>query len=179
MTEQNVSIGKTPRAATALLLLALLFASGCSYYVERRIETTGYCDCGECTNWERGCPDFWNKYIAKGPDAGEPYSGLTASGTTPRTPQPGLLSLNSLQRPYMIPFRLLFPWLWVPHDGTIAADTRYYPMGTRMYVPGWGYGRVEDRGGAIKGPRRLDLFFRSHGQAQEWGRRPVKVWIYD
>ena len=30
--------------------------------------------------------------------------------------------------------------------GTIAADTRRYPFGTIMYVPGYGYGRVEDRG---------------------------------
>ena len=35
--------------------------------------------------------------------------------------------------------------------GTIAADTSIYPFGTIMYVPGYGYGRVEDVGSAIKG----------------------------
>ncbi|MFU8780890.1 MAG: hypothetical protein ACNA71_07680, partial [Kiritimatiellia bacterium] len=30
--------------------------------------------------------------------------------------------------------------------GTIAADTRLYPFGTIMYIEGYGYGRVEDRG---------------------------------
>ncbi len=62
--------------------------------------------------------------------------------------------------------------------GTIAADTRLYPFGTIMYVEGYGYGRVEDRGGAIKG-QKLDLFFRTHQQALEWGRqqKSVKVWL--
>lgn len=30
--------------------------------------------------------------------------------------------------------------------GTIAADTSLFPFGTVMHVPGYGYGRVEDRG---------------------------------
>jgi 3D (Asp-Asp-Asp) domain-containing protein len=61
--------------------------------------------------------------------------------------------------------------------GTIAADTRYYPFGTIMYIPDYGWGRVEDIGGAIKG-QHIDLFFPTHRQALEWGRRQknVKVW---
>lgn len=64
--------------------------------------------------------------------------------------------------------------------GTIAADTRRYPFGTIMYIEGYGYGRVEDRGGAIKG-NHIDLFFRSHRQALEWGKqiKRVKVWIME
>ena len=63
------------------------------------------------------------------------------------------------------------------HLGTIAADTSIYPYGTVIYVPGYGYGRVEDTGGAIKG-EHIDLFFRSHEDALIWGRRmkDVKVW---
>jgi len=62
--------------------------------------------------------------------------------------------------------------------GTIAADTSRYPFGTIMYIEGYGYGRVEDRGGAIKG-EHIDLYFRSHKQAREWGRqrKAVKVWM--
>jgi 3D (Asp-Asp-Asp) domain-containing protein len=62
--------------------------------------------------------------------------------------------------------------------GTLAADTRYYPFGTVMYIPGYGYGRVEDRGGAIKG-HKVDLFFRSRKDALKWGRKKkkVKVWL--
>lgn len=61
---------------------------------------------------------------------------------------------------------------------TIAADPRYYPFGTIMKIPGYGTGRVEDTGGDIKGPARIDLFFKSHKQAIDWGRKriPVQVW---
>lgn len=64
------------------------------------------------------------------------------------------------------------------HPGTIAADTRYYPMGTLLYVPGYGYGTVEDRGGAIRGRHRLDLFFPTHQEAQLWGRRKQQVVVF-
>jgi len=61
--------------------------------------------------------------------------------------------------------------------GTIAADTTRYPFGTIMYIPGYGYGRVEDRGSAIKGDH-IDLFFKRHRQALRWGRQQhtVRVW---
>ena len=62
--------------------------------------------------------------------------------------------------------------------GTIAADTRKFPFGTILYIEGYGYGRVEDRGGAVNG-NHIDLFFRSHKQALEWGRQTkrIKVWL--
>jgi len=60
--------------------------------------------------------------------------------------------------------------------GTIAADTNVFPFGTRMKIPGYGWGTVEDRGGAIKGGR-IDLFFKSHKEALEWGRQTVKVQV--
>ena len=173
-------------APVALLLLALFFLllGGCAKtQVGRMMETTAYCGCGSCCSWERGSPgwlylDFWNRYVSRGAAAGRPYSGRTASGTWPEEPREGLFSLDSLQRPWMIPIRtILFPWYLLPGDGTIAADTRHYPFGTRMYVPGYGWGRVEDRGGDIKG-YRLDLFFRSHRDALAWGRAKKKVTVW-
>jgi 3D (Asp-Asp-Asp) domain-containing protein len=78
----------------------------------------------------------------------------------------------------MMPVRMVFfPWLFLPHPGTIAADTDYYPFGTIMWVEGYGKGVVEDRGSAIKGPERLDVFFRSHWKARKWGRQTVPVRI--
>ena len=145
------------------------------------MEVTAYCACGDCCGWERGSwrylkLNFWNRYISKGNRRGESYSGLTAGGTKPHEPRAGLLSIDSLKHPWMIPIRLVFfPWLFMPHDGTIAADTKYYPFNTRIYVPGYGWGVVEDRGSAIKGPRRLDLYFNSHKEALGWGRKNVKV----
>ncbi|RKX39114.1 MAG: hypothetical protein DRP64_14670 [Verrucomicrobia bacterium] len=62
--------------------------------------------------------------------------------------------------------------------GTIAADTSIYPYGTIMHIPGYGYGRVEDTGGAIKG-QHLDLYRPNHWFARHWGNRTkqVKVWL--
>jgi 3D (Asp-Asp-Asp) domain-containing protein len=39
---------------------------------------------------------------------------------------------------------------------TIAADLTVYPIGTVLFIPGYGYGVVADKGSAIKG-NRLDL----------------------
>ncbi len=62
--------------------------------------------------------------------------------------------------------------------GTIAADLSLYPFKTIMYVPGYGYGRVEDCGGGVKGDH-IEVFFGSHSQALNWGRRTrnVKIWL--
>lgn len=62
--------------------------------------------------------------------------------------------------------------------GTLAADTRYYPFGSVMYIPGYGYGIVEDRGGDIKGRKRLDLFFHTHQEARNWGRQKVRAVVF-
>ena len=65
------------------------------------------------------------------------------------------------------------------HRGTAAADTQFYPFGTVLYVPDYGYATVEDRGGAIKGPHRLDLWFPSAREARKWGRRKnVQVTVF-
>jgi len=166
-----------------LLCIALAF-SGCARKpVGRLMEVTAYCGCASCCSWERGSwawlkLDFWNRYVSAGPQKGLPYSGQTASGTDPHEPEPGLFSMDSLYNPWMIPVRtILFPWYLVPQHGTIAADTKYYPFGTRMYVPGYGWGTVEDRGGAIKGEDRIDIFYNSHQEALQWGRRKVHVTI--
>lgn len=62
--------------------------------------------------------------------------------------------------------------------GTLAADTSVFPFGTILYIPGYGYGRVEDRGRDIKG-YRIDVFFRHHSTAEQWGRKRlnVRVWF--
>jgi hypothetical protein len=149
------------------------------------MEVTAYCGCSQCCEWERGSwkylkLDFWNRYVSSGPREGQPYTGRTASGTVPNEPDPGLFSRDSLVHPWMIPVRIvLFPWLLLPEPGTIAADTSYYPFGTELYVPGYGHGVVEDRGSAIKGPHRLDVYFEEHDEARQWGRRRVRVEILD
>jgi 3D (Asp-Asp-Asp) domain-containing protein len=60
--------------------------------------------------------------------------------------------------------------------GTIAADTRKYPYGTKMYVPGYGWGEVHDIGTAIKG-EHIDVFFPDVKDARAWGRQQLDVII--
>ena len=62
--------------------------------------------------------------------------------------------------------------------GIVAVDPRVIPLGTRVYVEGYGPGLAADIGGAIKG-RRIDLCFNSSHQARRWGRKTVRVWIVD
>lgn len=58
--------------------------------------------------------------------------------------------------------------------GVCAADPGVIPLGTVLYVPGYGYAIALDAGGDIKG-NRVDLFFRDKQQALAWGRRTVRV----
>jgi len=58
--------------------------------------------------------------------------------------------------------------------GTVAIDPHLFPMGTRFYVPGYGYGVGTDTGGAIHG-RHIDVAMRSCSSAIAWGRRNIIV----
>nr|WP_246320160.1 3D domain-containing protein [Paenibacillus qinlingensis] len=60
---------------------------------------------------------------------------------------------------------------------TIAADTRVFPLGTVLFIPGYGYGVVADTGSAIKG-KKIDLYFNTKDQVyKEWGKKTVKVFV--
>lgn len=60
--------------------------------------------------------------------------------------------------------------------GIVAVDPNVIPMGTKLYVDGYGEAIAADQGGAIKG-NRIDLFFDSKSEANNWGMRTVKVTI--
>ncbi|MEK3733925.1 MULTISPECIES: 3D domain-containing protein [Paenibacillus] len=58
---------------------------------------------------------------------------------------------------------------------TIAADPSVFPLGSILYIPGYGYGIVADIGSAIKG-RKIDLYFATTEQVyEEWGKKDVEV----
>ncbi len=61
--------------------------------------------------------------------------------------------------------------------GVIAVDPRVIPLGTLMYVEGYGFGIAEDTGGAIKG-NKIDVCIESQRKAMAWGRRKVTVHIF-
>ncbi|WCN38450.1 3D domain-containing protein [Aneurinibacillus uraniidurans] len=62
---------------------------------------------------------------------------------------------------------------------TIAADLSVFPLGTILYVPGYGYGIVADKGSAIKG-HKIDLYFDSKEQVyKEWGKKRTDVYVIE
>ncbi|HPF20510.1 MAG TPA: 3D domain-containing protein [Syntrophomonas sp.] len=63
-----------------------------------------------------------------------------------------------------------------PSVGMVAVDPNVIPMGSRLYIEGYGYARAADTGGAIKG-NTIDLFMESYSQCINWGRRSVKVYV--
>ena len=62
--------------------------------------------------------------------------------------------------------------------GAIAVDPRVIPFGTLMYVEGYGFGIAEDTGSAIKG-NIIDVCIEGRKEALRWGRRQVKVHIFE
>lgn len=65
-----------------------------------------------------------------------------------------------------------------PDLGTIAVNPYYIPYRTRIYVPGYGYGRALDTGAFRnyvnsdgKPVNQLDLWFNSSSEARRWGRK--------
>jgi uncharacterized protein YabE (DUF348 family) len=63
-----------------------------------------------------------------------------------------------------------------PAVGMVAVDPSVIPLGTKLYVEGYGYAWAADTGGAIQGDR-IDLFMEKHAQCAHWGRQTVKVYI--
>ncbi len=62
--------------------------------------------------------------------------------------------------------------------GVIAVDPRVIPLGSRVYVDGYGFALAADTGSAIKGDR-IDVCFATHDEALRWGMRNLKVYIIE
>ncbi|MGD6964758.1 ubiquitin-like domain-containing protein [Fictibacillus phosphorivorans] len=63
-----------------------------------------------------------------------------------------------------------------PNAKVIAVDPSVIPLGSKVYVEGYGYAIASDTGGAIKG-NKIDVFFSSQSRAESWGRKSVKIRI--
>ena len=59
-------------------------------------------------------------------------------------------------------------------SGVVAVDPTIIPLGTSMYVPGYGEAVAADVGTAVKG-LVIDLWFATLAEARAWGRRTVTV----
>jgi len=71
-------------------------------------------------------------------------------------------------------------WTKMQGDGRarhgIAVDPRLIPLGSHLWVPGYGHAIADDTGGRIKG-HRIDLRVQEHDEMNDWGVRPVRVYV--
>ena len=65
-----------------------------------------------------------------------------------------------------------------PNVKVIAVDPSVIPLGTKVYVEGYGYAIAADTGSAING-YKIDVFFSSKSEAYRWGRKRVKIKVLD
>ncbi|WP_010532290.1 3D domain-containing protein [Lentibacillus jeotgali] len=90
-------------------------------------------------------------------------AGVESTGKTPDHPQYGIT----------------YSGVKVQRDlySTIAADLDVFPIGTILYIPGYGYGVVADIGSAING-NQIDLYYETVEDVyNEWGKKEVEVYI--
>ena len=69
-----------------------------------------------------------------------------------------------------------------PKRGTIAADPERIPYGTKLYIPEYGYGIVEDTGGALRKDKdniRIDVYMDTYEEAIEWGKKEMTIYIIE
>lgn len=60
----------------------------------------------------------------------------------------------------------------------IAVDPSVIPLGSKVYVEGYGYAIAGDTGGAIKG-NKIDLYMQHHSDAVAFGRQKLKITILE
>ena len=116
----------------------------CRKTIEVKMKVTAYCSCPKCTGWKRSFRSCFMPVYSSGPLKGKRKKVGITSDGTKA------------------------------HKGVIAADITLYPYGTKMYIPGYGWGEVHDTGSAIKG-NHIDIFFDKHNEAMRWGVKTLKV----
>jgi 3D (Asp-Asp-Asp) domain-containing protein len=65
-----------------------------------------------------------------------------------------------------------------PAVGTAAVDPKVIPLGTKLYIEGYGPAVALDTGGDIQG-QIIDLYMDSYQECIEWGRRQVEVRVME
>jgi 3D (Asp-Asp-Asp) domain-containing protein len=64
----------------------------------------------------------------------------------------------------------------IPYAKVIAVDPDVIPMGSVVYVPGYGYAVAADTGGGING-NEIDVYMKNYSDAVNWGRKNVNITI--
>ena len=105
----------------------------------------------------------WSKYPKKRVVATGYTAGYESTGKMPGHPSYGITASGVKVK------RDLY--------STIAADTSVFPIGTILFIPGYGYGVVADTGSAIKG-NKIDLYYETVEDVyNQWGKKTVDVYV--
>ncbi|QED49687.1 3D domain-containing protein [Cytobacillus dafuensis] len=64
-----------------------------------------------------------------------------------------------------------------PKAKVISVDPKVIPLGSKVFVPGYGEAIAADTGGAVKG-NKIDVFIPSKQQALQWGNKTIKIKVY-
>ncbi len=105
----------------------------------------------------------WRKYPSRKVIATGYTAGYESTGKKPGHPQYGIT----------------YSGVKVKRDlySTIAADPRTFPIGSILFIPGYGYGVVADTGSAIKG-NKIDLYYETVEDVfNMWGKKEIDVYI--
>ena len=101
-----------------------------------------------------------------------PSFSVTATGYTAGVESTG-------KRPTDKSYGITYSGVKVKRDiySTIAADLKIFPLGTILFIPGYGYGVVSDKGSAIKG-HHIDLYYNTVSDVYEhWGKKTALVYL--
>jgi peptidoglycan DL-endopeptidase CwlO len=106
-------------------------------------------------------------------ESGQRSEGLTPAVPPPPPPEGKKLTVSSTGYCLRGTTATGIPVAW----GVIAVDPAVIPLGTRMFVPGYGEGVAADTGSAVRGAM-IDLWFPSCPQALDWGWRTVTITLH-
>lgn len=62
---------------------------------------------------------------------------------------------------------------------TVAVDPKVFPLGTRLYIPGYGFAIAQDTGDRVIKNYTVDLFMDTVEECKNWGVRSVKIYVLD
>ena len=101
----------------------------------------------------------------------EPAAGRSANGQVLYMSATAYSAQDPGNSPYTATGTLL-------RHGVIAVDPGVIPLGTHVFIPGYGEAVAEDTGGAIHGDH-IDVAFDTHSEALAFGRQYVEVYIIE
>jgi 3D (Asp-Asp-Asp) domain-containing protein len=107
----------------------------------------------------------WSKYPKKTVIATGYTAGVESTGKNENHPEYGIT----------------YSGVKVKRDlySTVAADLTVFPIGTILFIPGYGLGVVADKGGAIKG-NKVDLYYETVEDVyNKWGKKEIEVYIIE